>query len=457
MRVIVCGAGRVGYGIARRLSREDNEVTIVDQSRELIRGVTERLDVRGVVGGGSYPDILSQAGAKDADMVIAVTHADEVNMVACQICHSLFKVPTKIARIRAQSYLDPTYSDFFSREHMPIDVIISPEAEVGDAVVERLSTPGALETKTFADGRIWAVGVRLREDCPIVETPLDQIEELFPDFRAKIVGVRRGERFFTPKSSDQLVVGDDVYFVAAKGDVSRALEILGESEKQARRGIIIGGGHIGLYVARRLEALGSMKIRLIERDTRRATRVAEALERTVVINGDGMSREILREAGVADAETVVALTDDDQVNVLSAIIAKRDGARRALSLINDRDYGPIAEAVGVDAFVDPRATTISTILQHVRKGRIKGVYSLYDGAAELLDAIALETSPLVGRPLKDAGLPDGVDVGAIAREGVPQLPRPGTVIRAGDRVILLALREHVKHVEQMFRVSLEYF
>lgn len=457
MRVIICGAGRVGYGIARRLSHEDNEVTIIDQSKELVRSITERLDVRGVVGGGSHPNVLEQAGAKEADMVIAVTYSDEVNMVACQICHSLFTVPTKIARIRSQHYLEDRWRDLFSRAHMPIDVIISPEAEVGDAVVQRLTTPGALETKAFVDGRVFAVGVRLREDCPVVDTPLDQIAELFPDLKVKIVGVNRGDRFFVPKDTDQLSVGDEVYFVAAKANVARGLEILGETSKRARRIILIGGGNIGLYVAQKLEGLGSMKLRLIERDPARASAVAEALERTVVLNGDALDRQILREAGVAEAETVLSLTNDDQVNILSSIIAKRDGAARTLTLINNRDYAPIAEAVGIDAFIDPRATTISTILQHIRKGRIKGVFSLLDGVAELLDAIALETSPLVGRPLSEAGLPDGVVVGAVVREGEPLIPTPDTVVRAGDRVVLLALRENVRDVEQMFRVSLEYF
>lgn len=457
MRVIVCGAGRVGVGIARRLSRENNEVTVIDQSKDLIRMVAERLDVRGVVGNGAYPEVLEEAGAPSADMVIAVTYSDEVNMIACQIAHTLFNVPTKIARVRAQGYLDPKYSDLYSRNHLPIDVIISPEREVSEAIMQRMSTPGAFEVKSFVDGRVWAVGVKLREDCAIVNTPLRQVAELFPDLKITIVAINRDDKMWRAHAGDQLEGGDQVYFVADRHDVQRALEIMGEAARQARRVIIVGGGNIGLFVAKGLEKLGSMKIRMIERDRKRAEVIAEELERTIVLQGDGLDRDILREAGVTEAETVVAVTDNDQVNILSSVVAKREGARRAMALINDQDYGPISEAVGIDRFVDPRATTISTILQHVRRGRIKGVYSLSDGAAELVDAVALETSPLVNKPLRDAQLPEGVMIGAVFRDGEVQMPTGDTVVNAGDRIVLMSMRENVKDVEQMFRVSIEYF
>ena len=457
MRVIVCGAGRVGYGIARRLAREGNDVTVIDQSKPLIRSVSERLDVRGVVGNGSYPDVLAEAGAREADMIIAVTYSDEVNMIACQIAHTLFDVPTKIARIRAGGYLDPKYSDLFSRNHMPIDVIISPEREVSETILQRLSTPGAFETRSFVDGRVWAVGVHLGEDCPIIDTPLRQVAELFPDLKITIVAIQRDQKMWRAHADDQLSPGDSIFFIADRDEVPRALDIMGETERQARRAVIIGGGNIGLYVAKGLEQLGSMKIRLIEKNRARAETIAEQLERTVVLQGDGLNRDLLREAGAADAETVVAVTDNDQINILSSVVAKREGARRAMALINDQDYGPISEAVGIDRFVDPRATTISTILQHIRRGRIKGVFSLSDGQAELIDAVALETSPLVNRPLREAKLPEGIIVGAVYRAGQVVMPNSETVINPGDRVVLMAMRENVKDVEQLFRVSIEYF
>lgn len=457
MRVIVCGAGRVGFGIARRLARENNDVTVVDQSKDLIRSVSEALEVRGVVGNGAYPEVLAEAGAREADMIIAVTYSDEVNMIACQIAHSIFNVPTKIARIRAQQFLDPRFADVFSRDNIPIDVIISPEREVSEAIMQRMTTPGAFEVKTFVDGRVWAIGAKLKEDCPIINTALRQVAELFPDLKITIVGVKRGGVLARARADSQLEPGDEIYFIADRNDVGRALEIMGLAEKQARRIIIVGGGNIGLYVARKLEEAGSMKIRIIERDKARAEFIAERLERTVVLQGDGLDRNILREAGISEAESVVAVTDNDQVNILACVVAKREGARRVMALLNDQDYGPVSEAVGIDRYVDPRATTISTILQHVRRGRIKGVYSLSDGAAELVDAVALETSPLVNKPLRDADLPPGVMIGAVFRDDKVWMPTGETVIHAGDRVVLMALREHVKAVELMFRVSLEYF
>ncbi|MCQ8185161.1 Trk system potassium transporter TrkA [Parvularcula maris] len=457
MRVIVCGAGRVGIGIAQRLAYEDAAVTVIDRSPELIRGITERLDVRGVVGSGSYPNILAEAGAREADMLIAVTHSDEVNIVSCQIAHSIFNIPTKIARIRARSYLETRYADVFSRDNIPIDVIISPEREVADAVMQRLITPAAFDVKSFADDKVWAVGVRLREDTPILATPLRQIRELFPDLKVTFMGVNRNGGFFRAGPDDQLEEGDEVFFVAARPHVERAIAIMGDVQHQATRVVIVGGGNIGLDVARELEQRGRMKIRLIEANAQRAALIAERLRRTIVLHGSGLDRNVLAEAGIHQAETLVALTDSDQTNLLAGVIGKRMGARRALILTNEAEYGTLSQTVDIDRFIDPRGTTISTILQHVRRGRIKSVYSILEGQAELIDAVALETSSLVGTPLAKASIPSGVVIGAIVRGAEVLLPDPETIVRAGDRVVLLAVRDSVKDVEKMFRVGMSYF
>jgi len=249
MKVIICGAGQVGFGIARQLAEEGNSVTVIDQSPELIQRIDDMLDVKAMVGHGSHPDVLDRAGAQDAEMLIAVTFSDEVNMIAAQIGHSLFSIPLKVARVRAQSYLDPIWRDLFSRDHLPIDVIISPELEVGKTVMQRLSNPGAFETMDFADRRVKVVGVHLDEDCPVVNTPLRQLTELFPDLNAVVVGISRGTHMFVPKRTDQMLVGDKIYFVAKSDHVRRTLGIFGHEESQAQRVIIVGGGHIGLYVA----------------------------------------------------------------------------------------------------------------------------------------------------------------------------------------------------------------
>lgn len=458
MKVVICGAGQVGYGIAERLAAEQNDVSVIDSSPKLIDAIGDQLDVRGFVGHGAHPDILAQAGAEEADMIIAVTLYDEVNMVACQVAHSLFNVPTKVARIRAQSYLQGRWRNLFSRENMPIDVIISPEIEVGEMVLRRLSLPGAVETVRFADDEIVVVGIMCEEDCPVVDTPLRQLTELFPDLGAVVVGVYRNNQLFVPKSSDSLLVGDLAYVVARRDQVRRTLGIFGHEEPEASRVVIAGGGNIGLYVARALEQRQSnTKIKIIEASRDRAVSIADELKRSVILHGSALDQKILKEADVGDADTMVALTNEDEVNILSSVMAKKLGCRRNLSLLNNPSYPAFANALGIDAFINPRAVTISKILQHVRRGRIRGVHSLQNGAAEVVEAEALDTSPLVGRPLREIDLPSGIRIGAIFRAGKVITPNGEVQIQAQDRIVIFAVANRVRQVEQMFRVSLEFF
>lgn len=458
MKVIVCGAGQVGSGIARQLSNEHNDVTVIDNSPDLIQQMADNLDVRTVVGYASHPDVLERAGAREADMVIAVTFADEVNMVACQVAHSIFNVPTKIARIRAQSYLRPMWQDLFTRDHMPIDVIISPELEVGRDVMRRLEMPGALEAIPFGDSHITFLGIALEDDCPVVNTPLRQLTELFPDLNAVVTGIQRGERLFVPDSEDQMMVGDVAYVVTDTTQSARVLSLFGHEEQAARRVVIVGAGNIGRHVAAELEnSHTSVKVKIIEADKEKAVLAADELSRTVVLNGDALDEEVLREAGASQAETILALTNDDKVNILSCVMAKQLGCERSVSLINNRGYSGLINPMGVDAFVNPRATTVSTVLRHVRRGRIRGVSSVQDGKAEVIEAEALATSTLVGRPLRDADLPSGIRLGAVLRGTEVIVPRGDTEIQAGDRVIIFAMADEVRRVERMFRVSIEFF
>ena len=458
MKVIVCGAGQVGSGIARQLSNEHNDVTVIDNSPDLIQQMADNLDVRTVVGYASHPDVLERAGAREADMVIAVTFADEVNMVACQVAHSIFNVPTKIARIRAQSYLRPMWQDLFTRDHMPIDVIISPELEVGRDVMRRLEMPGALEAIPFGDSHITFLGIALEDDCPVVNTPLRQLTELFPDLNAVVTGIQRGERLFVPDSEDQMMVGDVAYVVTDTTQSARVLSLFGHEEQAARRVVIVGAGNIGRHVAAELEnSHTSVKVKIIEADKEKAVLAADELSRTVVLNGDALDEEVLREAGASQAETILALTNDDKVNILSCVMAKQLGCERSVSLINNRGYSGLINPMGVDAFVNPRATTVSTVLRHVRRGRIRGVSSVQDGKAEVIEAAALATSTLVGRPLRDADLPSGIRLGAVLRGTEVIVPRGDTEIQAGDRVIIFAMADEVRRVERMFRVSIEFF
>lgn len=458
MKVIICGAGRVGYGIAERLSTEDNDVSVIDKSQSLIHAIRETLDVRGYVGHGAHPDVLSMAGADQADMIIAVTLYDEVNMVACQVAHSLFNVPTKIARIRAQSYLESHYSDLFSREHMPIDVIISPEVEVGQMVLRRISLPGAKDAVRFSDDNIAMVAIECLEDCPVVNTPLEQLSDLFPDLTATVAGIWRDDKLIVPHSGDQMITGDMAYVICDRSHVRRTLGLFGHEEPEATRIVIAGGGNIGHFVAHTIEERQPRtKVKIIENDRDRAVRIADTLKRTVVLNGSSLDQQILVEADIQEADLMVALTNDDQVNILSSVMAKRLGCKSNLALINSSAFMDFTNTMGIDAHVNPRAVTISRILQHVRRGRILAVYSVEQGAAEVIEAQALETSPIVGTMLRDFEMPQGIRLGAIYREGKVLRPDGDSKIKTGDRIVLLATAEAVRNVEQLFRVSLEFF
>jgi len=458
MKVIICGAGQVGFNIARYLSGEAADITVIDQSPQLIAKISDSLDVRGIVGFASHPDVLESAGAAGADMVIAVTYADEVNMVACQVCHSIFDVPTKIARVRHQSYLDPMWSNLFSREHMPIDVIISPEMEVARAIERRLRTPGAFDVYPLADGKVSLIGVRCTEDTPILDTPLRVLTDLFPELNIVIVGIWRNGEGIVPRSRDELRAGDNVYFVAQTEHLPRAMATFGHEEKEARRVVLVGGGNIGLSLARAVEAAAPhVSIKLIEISKERAEYVAQSLQRTVVIHGDALETDILEEAGAATAETVVAVSNDDEVNILASLLAKRYGCQRAVTLINKASYGPLIGPLGIDTVVSPRSITVSTILQHVRRGRIRSVHSLTEGFGEVIEAEALETSSLVGVPLRDADLPAGVTIGAIVRGDEVIIPRGDTVVRTNDLVVIFAATAAVKKIEEIFAVKLEFF
>ena len=379
-------------------------------------------------------------------------------MVACQVAHSLFNVPTKIARIRAQSYLQSHYMDLFSRDHMPIDVIISPELEVGEMVLRRIALPGATDVVRFADSNIVMIAIECLEECPVINTPLAQLSELFPDLPSTVVGVLRNGRLFIPHSADQLIAGDLAYVVTTKEQVRRTLGLFGHEEQEATKIVIAGGGNIGLYVARTIEQRKSKsRVKIIEQGRERAVAIADELRRTVVLNGSALDQKLLMEADVPEADLMVALTNDDQVNILSSVMAKRLGCKASLTLINNPTYQDFVKTLGIDAHVNPRNVTISKVLQHVRRGRIRAVHSVQQGVAEVIEAEALETSPLVGPELRELDLPPGMRIGAIYRDGEVIKPNGDLHIKPKDRVVIFAMQNTVKQVEQMFRVSLEFF
>lgn len=457
MHVIVAGAGQVGQSIARYLAKGGNDVTVIDQNPELAQRIGDALDIQAVVGHAALPSTLERAGAADADLLVAVTQVDEVNIVACQVAHSLFNVPTRIARIREQDYLDERYADLFRREHIPVDVVISPEREVARAIALRLAIPGALTVVPFAEDLVRLVSLRIDATASVIDTPLRELTALFPDLHLVCVGIVRGERFFVPGGDDRILIGDEVFFVCETAHLGRALPVFGRSEPNPSRLVIVGGGNIGLGLAEIIESQhAEIACKVIEANPARADLLAQRLHRTVVLAGDGRSRDTLLEAGADGAGAIVAVTNDDDINILSALLAKRLGCQRALTLVTRSDYEILTADIGIDVTINPRDTTVSSILGRIRRGRIRAVHTIRDGVAEVFEAEALETSPIVGQPLRELKAP-GLVLGAVVREGRVIAPRGDTVVRAGDRVVIAARAETVKRVEQLFAVRLDYF
>ncbi|MGB1442275.1 MAG: Trk system potassium transporter TrkA [Paracoccaceae bacterium] len=445
MKVVICGAGQVGWQIARHLSGERNDVTVVDSNEALVRRATDTLDVNGVSGFASYPDVLERAGASDVDMIIAATHSDEVNMVVCQVAHSIFGVPRKIARLRSQSYLDAIYSDLYRRDHLPIDVVISPELEVAEA-------------ESFLDGQAQLLGFRLDENCPVINTPLRQLTDLFSTLRTIVVGVRRQGVLFAPEAGDQLFSGDECYVMCHHQDRLRTTEIFGKPTAKQERIVIVGGGNVGQRVAQALEQDDRrMRIKVIERNRSVAEEAADALERTIVLNGDGLDSTLLIEAGIGRADAVLAITDDDKTNMLAAVRAKSMGCKMAIALINDPTMVPMMGTLGIDAHINPRATTVSSILRHIRHGRVRDVYSIGDAEAEVIEAQVLNTSPIAGQRIRNINFPEGVLIGGVLKNGEMVKPTGGLRIEDGDILAIFALAKDVPELERLLQVSIDFF
>ncbi len=458
MKIIICGAGQVGWHIARHLSNERNDVTVIDTNAELIRRATDALDVQGVTGFASHPDVLDRAGARDADLVIAATHSDEVNMVTCQVAHTVFQVSRKIARLRSSAYLDAIYSDLYRTDHLPIDVVISPEREVARAVLQRLSAPSTFDAETFLEGKLQLLGIALDADCAALNTPLRQLDEMFPTLTAIVAGVRRNGKLFAPDPGDQLFAGDQIYVFTNAVDVGRTLEIFGKPTERQERVVIIGAGNVGLSVAQELERRPErIRTRLIERDRDRAEEAADALDRTIVLHGDGLSSELLEEAGIPRADAVVAVTQDDKTNILACVRAKQAGAKLAIALVNDPTMMPLMSALDIDAFINPRATTVSTILRHVRHGRVRDIYSIGDAEAEAIEAQVLSTSPIAGRAVRDIEFPEGALLGAVQKGDKLVKPHGNLRIEEGDLVVIFAMAKDVPEVERLLQVSIDFF
>ena len=454
MNIIICGAGRVGFSIGNQLSKQGHSVTVIDKNGSDIQKINDTQDAKGIVGIATYPSVLEKADAKNADMIIAVTRNDETNMIVCQIAHSLFKIPRKIARIRSKEFLKPIWKGLFTKENLPIDIIISPEFEVAKSLYRKLEAPGAIDNIPFADDLVRLLEIQIDEKCPIVNTALSKLSDIFSDLDANVLGVLRNDKFLILKKSDKLIKDDKAYILTNSKQVDRTLSIFGKDEKFAKTILIIGAGNIGLDLAKILEENeNSPRIKIIEKNSERAEFIANELNEAIVIKGDGLDENLLKEINIEEIDTVLSLTDDDEVNIMSALLSKKKGIKRTISIANSSNYALLQSSLKLDDIVDPRMTTVSTILKHVHKGKIESVYTLDNGDYEVIEAKILESSELLNISLTKANIPDGIKIGLIVRDKLVLVPKKDTVFSLNDKVILLSSRENLPKVEGLFKIS----
>lgn len=457
MRVVILGAGQVGYSIARYLAFDDNDITIVDQNHELLKKISDKLDVQPVLGFASHPDVLKQARAETADLLIAVTGSDEVNMIACEVASSLFNVKTKIARIRQQSYLKSHWANLFNPQRLAIDVVISPEYEVAKALERSSQVVGAFDVIPLMNESVKVIGLRCQSHADILNTPLRLIPSLFPKFDMAVLCIARNGEAFFPSKHDVLVPGDEVYILVNTENVRDAMEAFGYGHDDNHTIVVIGAGSIGLNLMQQMEKKrADASLKLIERTNERAEMAARFLSQTDILCGDALDPEVLSEANIQKAEIVISVTDDDKVNILSALLAKQNGAKRALTLLNKMAYAPLVSSLGVDAVINPRSITVSSILQHVRQGRIQSVHSLGDSYGELIEAEARDTSHIIGLTIEDISIRGSIMIPALERQGKIMLMPQKTVINVGDRLIILTKKEAVSKVEKLFSIRPSY-
>jgi len=455
MNIIICGAGRVGFTIAKLLTEQDHSITIIDQSSEDIQKINDSLDVRSIVGKATYPSILEKADAENADMIIAVTKNDEINMLICQIAYTVFKIPKKIARIRSQDYLNPKFSKVYSKENLPIDVIISPEIEIAKSIQRKLEAPGALNNIPFAENKIRMLEILINDKCPISGIKLNELTKKFPKLNANIIGVIRNNKFEILKKNDLLKSNDKAYVIINSQQMEDTLRAFGHNEKISTKILIIGGGNIGFNLAKNIEqSFESTRIKIIEKDKERAEFIANELNNSIVINGNGLDEDVLSEANLDEVETVLALTNDDEDNLMvSVLVEKFSKDKKTMALINKPNYSLLQSSLKIDDLIDPRMSTVSSILKHVHKGTIESAYTILDGEYEFIEADIIETSELINKSIKSAELPDEIRIGAILRDNEIIIPRSNFIFKKNDTVVFISKRDLLSTVENMFRIS----
>ena len=461
MNIIICGAGRVGFTIAKLLSEQGHSITVIDQSSEDIQKINDSLDVKAIVGKGTYPSILEKANAPDADMIIAVTRNDEINMLICQIAYSIFNIQKKIARIRSQDYLNPKFTRVYNKENLPIDVIISPEIEIAKSIQRKLEAPGALDSVPFSDNKIRLLEILIKDNCKLIDYKLNELTKKYPQLDANIIAIIRNDKTFIPKKTDQIQCDDKIYVIINSLQMEETLNAFGHEEKISKKILIIGGGNIGYNLAKNLEeSLDSTRVKIVEKNKERAEYLANNLNNTIVINGDGLDEEALEEANLGEAETVLALTNDDEDNLMVSVLVEKFAKdqkeiedKRTMALINKPNYTLLQSSLKIDDIIDPRMNTVSSILKHIHKGSIENAYTISSGEYEVIEAEIIETSELINKEIKNANLPDEIRIGAVLRNKKVIIPRSDFVFQKDDSVVFIAKNDSIPIVENIFRLS----
>ena len=461
MNIIICGAGRVGFTIAKLLSEQGHSITVIDQSSEDIQKINDSLDVKAIVGKATYPSILEKANAAETDMIIAVTRNDEINMLICQIAFSIFNIQKKIARIRSQDYLNPRFTRVYNKENLPIDVIISPEIEISKSIQRKLEAPGALDSVPFADNKIRLLEIFIKEDCKSIGIKFNELTNKYPKLEANIIGINRDNKFFIPKKTDSVKKDDKIYVIINSSQMSETLAAFGHEEKISKKILIIGGGNIGFNLAKNIEeTLETVRVKIVEKNKERAEFLANQLNDAIVINGDGLDEEVLTEANLGEAETVLALTNDDEDNLMVSVLVEKFAKdqkdiddKRTMALINKPNYSLLQSSLKIDDLIDPRMTTVSSILKHIHKGTIENAYTLSDGEYEVIEAEIIETSELINKEIKNSNLPDELRIGAVLRDKKIIIPRSNFVFKKDDRVVFIVKKDSISFVENIFRLS----
>ncbi len=463
MKIIILGAGRVGATIAQHLARENNDITVVDHSTERLRELRDRLDIRVITGHASHPDVLEQANIEDADLLIAVTGNDEVNMVACQVGYSLYRTPTKIARIRASAF--SSYKDkLFRDEHSPVDVIISPEQLVSEYIFRLVENPGALQVLDFAEGAIRLAAVKAYHGGPLVGQQLRFMRQHMPNIDTRVAAIYRRGHAIMPEGQTVIEADDEIFFIAARENIRAVMSEMRRSEKPYKRIMIAGGGNIGLRLAKKIESRYSVKI--FELDPTRSKKLSEELNYTVVLQGSASDQDLLLEENIEETDVFIAVTNDDEANIMASLLAKRLGARKVMALINNPAYVDLIQGGEIDVAISPQQATVGSLLSHVRSGDMVNVHSLRRSAAEAIEVVAhgdTNSSKVVGKTIEEVDLPEGATIGAILREnekGEKQvlIAHDSTVIENGDHVIVFLVdKRHTKYVEKLFQVGFSFF